>query len=164
MKKIVLLSFIAAILFSCGQASKTQEAKQDDTLKEAVILSVDDLMAQAPNLADKEIIVKGTVMHVCKEGGVRCFLMGSSEDITIRVEAGEKIGAFSQEQMGSELQIVGILKEVTTAAEAHNPGSEHGDGEMNESEETQEAHSIIAENQAASERQFYIQGVAVKEL
>lgn len=162
MKKLVLLSIVAAFLFSCGQAPKNQEAKKEEPLKEAVVLSVDDLLAQASDLADKEVVVKGTVMHVCQEGGHRCFLMGSSEEFTIRVEAGEKIGAFQQEQMGSELQIVGVLKEVKTEAEAHNPGAEHG--EVTEDEETQNAHNILAENQAAVEREFFIEGIAVKEL
>lgn len=164
MKKIVLLSFIAAFLFSCGQAPKTQETKQDEPQVEAVVLSIDDLLAQATDLADKEVVVKGTVMHVCQEGGQRCFLMGSGENVTIRVEAGEKIGAFKQEQMGSELQIVGILKEVKTEAEAHNPGAEHGEGVMQENAETAGAHKILAENQAATEREFFIEGMLVKEL
>lgn len=164
MKKIVLLSFVVALLFSCGQAPKKQDVKQEEPQKEVVVLTVDDLLTQAPDLADKEVVVKGTVMHVCQQGGQRCFLMGSSEDVTIRIEAGEKIGAFSQEQMGSELQIVGVLKEVKTEADAHNPGAEHGDGEMTENEETQNAHKIIAENQAAAEREFFIEGIAVKEM
>ncbi len=162
MKNLVLLSIVAAFLFSCGQAPKNQEAKNEEPLKEAVVLSIDDLLAQASDLADKEVVVKGTVMHVCKEGGARCFLMGSGEEITIRVEAGEKIGAFTQEQMGSEVQIVGILKEVKSEAEAHNPGAEHG--EATEDAETQDAHKILAENQAAAEREFFIEGIAVKEL
>jgi len=164
MKKIVLLSFIAAFMFSCGQAPKKQEAKQPEPQKEAVVLSIDDVLAQAPELADKEVVVKGTVMHVCQEGGQRCFLMGSGEEFTIRVEAGEKIGTFKQEQMGSELQIIGILKEVKTEAEAHNPGAEHGEGQMQENAETQDAHKILAENQASAEREFFIEGIAVKEL
>ena len=162
MKKIVLISFVAALLFSCGQSPKTQETKQEATQVEATVLSIDDVLAQAPDLADKEVVVKGTVMHVCQEGGQRCFLMGSGEDVTIRIEAGEKIGAFKQEQMGSELQIVGILKEVKTAAEAHNPGKH--EGEMQENEETQDVHKILAENQASTEREFFIEGIAVKEL
>jgi len=163
MKKIVLLSFIAALLFSCGQAPKKQEAKQETPQIEATVLSIDDVLAQASDLADKEVVVKGTVMHVCQEGGQRCFLMGSGEEVTIRIEAGEKIGAFKQEQMGSELQIVGILKEVKTAADAHNPG-EHGEAAMQEDSETQNAHKVLAENQASAEREFFIEGIAVKEL
>jgi hypothetical protein len=163
MKKIVLLSFIAALLFSCGQAPKSQENKQESPQLEASVLSIDDVLAQASELADKQVVVKGTVMHVCQEGGQRCFLMGSGEEVTIRVEAGEKIGAFKQEQMGSDLQIVGILKEVKTEADAHNIG-EHSEGEAKENAEMQSAHKILAENQAAVEREFFIEGLEVKEL
>ncbi len=165
MKKIALIGFLAVFLFSCGQqANKQEELKSENAQIEAISLSVDQLLEQAPELADREVVVKGTVMHVCQQGGQRCFLMGSNEDITIRVEAGEKIGAFKQEQMGSELEIVGMLKEVKTEADAHNPGAEHGEMENEEDAETQEAHKILAENQAEAERVFFIEGVTYKEL
>jgi len=168
MKKIALLSIAAVFMFACGQQAKKQEAKTVETEKATVVLTIDEVLEQADDLADKEVVVKGTVMHVCKHGGGRCFLMGSNEDITIRVEAGEKIGAFEQEHMGSDLQIVGILKEVKTEADAHNPGKEHGeDGEVeahDEDVETEEAHAIIAENQEAAEKVFFIEGLKMKEL
>lgn len=164
MKKVALISLFAVILFACGQQTKTQEAKVEAE-KSAVVLSVDDLLQKAPELADNEVVVKGTVFHVCQQGGERCFLMGSTEDISIRVEAGEKLGAFTQEQMGSELEITGILKEVLTEADAHNPGKEHGgeEGEV-EDAETEAAHEVLAENQAAAERVFFIEGLKVKEM
>ncbi len=155
---------LAVILFACGQQPKTQEAKVEAE-KSAVVLTVDDLLQKAPELADNEVVVKGTVFHVCQQGGERCFLMGSTEDISIRVEAGEKLGAFTQEQMGSELEITGILKEVLTEADAHNPGKEHGEeeGEV-EDAETAAAHEVLADNQAAAERVFFIEGLKVKEM
>ena len=164
MKKIVFVSLLAIVLFACGQKANKAENKSAEVPKEAVVLTVDELLEQAPELADQEVVVKGTVFHVCQQGGQRCFLMGSSEDQSIRIEAGEKIGAFKQEQMGSELEITGFLKEVKTEADAHNPSGEHGEGEHAEDAETQEAHSIIAENQAAAERVFFIEGASVKEL
>jgi len=65
--------------------------------------------------------------------------------------------------MGSELEIVGILKEVKTEADAHNPGAEHGEGEASEDSVTENAHQIIAENQEAAERVFFVEGLKVKE-
>jgi len=164
MKKIAFIGLLAMFLFSCGQQANKQELKSENTQVEALSLTVDQLLEQAPELADQQVVVKGTVMHVCQQGGQRCFLMGSNEDITIRIEAGEKIGAFKQEQMGSELEIVGLLKEVKTEADAHNPGAEHGEMENAEDAETQEAHKILAENQEAAERVFFVEGVTVKEL
>jgi len=164
MKKIALLFIVATIAFACGQSTGKQTATQEEAPKAATVLTVDDLLAQASDLADQEVVVKGTVFHVCQEGGQRCFLMGSGEEITIRVEAGEKIGAFTQEQMGSELQITGILKEVKTEADAHNPGAEHGEAEGEKDAETQAAHNVLAENQAAVEKVFFIEGMSVKEM
>lgn len=166
MKKLALLSLIVVFMISCGQSTKKQETKSAETENATVVLSVDELLEQATDLVDNEVVVKGTVFHVCQHGGQRCFLMGSTEDISIRVEAGEKIGAFSQEQMGSDLEIVGILKEVKTEADAHNPGKEHGEAggeEHEETAETSEAHKIIAENQEAAEVVFFIEGLKVKE-
>lgn len=161
MKKTILISLFALFLFSCGNSTKQESATADEP-NASVAITVDDLYANAADLEDKEVVIKGTVTHVCKEGGARCFLMGSTEDKLIRVEAGEKIGAFNQEQMGSELEIVGIFKMVKTEAQAHNPGQEHGAGK--EDAETSEAHNVIAKAQEASEVQYFIEGVKVKEL
>ncbi|NQU55399.1 MAG: hypothetical protein HQ522_23020 [Bacteroidetes bacterium] len=167
MKNLALFAVLALILFSCGnQKSKKQIVEQ--TKPEVLVLSVDELYENAGDLTDKEVVVKGTVMHVCKEGGQRCFIMGSNEDINVRIEAGEKIGAFNQELMGSDVEIVGILIQVKTEAEAHNPG-QHENGELAEGEhkedtETDNAHKVIAESQDASEIVYFIEGLKFKEL
>ncbi len=159
MRKLAFLGIIGFLLFGCGSQNK----KQQETFEQAaVVLSVDELYQNAPDLVDKEVIVKGTVMHVCKEGGARCFLMGSTEDKIIRVEAGEKIGAFKQEQLGSDLEIMGILKVVKTEADAHNPGREHG-AEDSADSAVASAHKVIAEAQEAAEVVYFIEGMKVKE-
>lgn len=158
MKNLLIISVIAFLFFSCGNATKKQEAEQ------VVVLTVDQLYAQADSLTDKEVVVKGTVFHVCKEGGARCFLMGSNENINIRVEAGEKIGAFTQEQKGSELEITGILKVVKTEADAHNPGKEHGtEGEKADTTANNE-HAVLAAAIDSVEVVYFIEGLAVKEV
>lgn len=167
MKNLALISLFTLFFFGCGNSSKNQEkSAASEPVIDVVVLSVDQLYESAAENVDKEIVVKGTVMHVCQQGGQRCFIMGSNEDINIRIEAGEKIGAFSQELMGSELEIVGVLKEVKTEADAHNPGKEHGTetAQNEETAETAEAHKIIAEAQESAEVVYFIEGVKVKEL
>ena len=68
--------------------------------------------------------------------------------------------------MGSELEIVGVLKQVKTEADAHNPGKEHGEveAEHEEDAETESAHKIIAEAQETAEVVYFIEGVKLKEL
>lgn len=108
MKKALVLILSLVVFLSCINQNKP---KKDEKSGELVVLTVDELHSQGKNLVGKEVLVKGTVTHVCKESGARCFIMGSTEDVSLRIEAG-KIGSFTQEQMGSELQIRGILQEV----------------------------------------------------
>jgi hypothetical protein len=160
MKNLLFFSVIVFFFVSCSSTGK----KQQESEQVKVVLTVEQLYEQASALTDKEVVVKGTVYHVCKEGGARCFLMGSNENINIRVEAGEKIGAFTQEQMGSELEISGILKVVKTEAEAHNPGKEHGaEGEKADSLTTT-AHEVLAAAVDSAEVVYFIEGLAVKEV
>ena len=161
MKKIALLAVIAVFIFSCGNQKSQSEKASEGAEKSAVVYSVDELYANAADFVGKEITVKGTVMHVCKQGGGRCFLMGSNEDFNIRVEAGEKIGTFSQEQMGSDLTITGIFKEVKTEADAHNPAREHGEEEHDHDEESEEAHRIIAEAEDKAEVVYFMEGLTI---
>jgi hypothetical protein len=160
MKIHVLLSVIVILFFGCGNQSKKQ---QEAIEQPVVVLTVDELYQKAPDMVDKEVVIKGTVMHVCKEGGARCFLMGSNENINVRVEAGEKIGAFKQEQMGSDLEIVGILKEVKTEADAHNPITEKSSEETVDSVRAA-AHQVIDAAQKAAEVVYFIEGLTVREL
>ena len=162
MKNLLWLSFLLFLVFGCSNQNKNQQ-KTSEQPAEAVVLTVDELYSNAADLVDKEVVVKGTVMHVCKEGGARCFLMGSTEDKNIRVEAGEKIGAFKQEQMGSDLEIVGILKEVKTEAEAHNPIVEQNGSKEPADSVRAAAHQVIADAQEAAEVVYFIEGLKVKE-
>ena len=160
MNKLVLISLLSVLFFGCNNQSK--QNKNEAVEENATVYSVDDLYSNAAELEGKEVVVKGTVMHVCKQGGGRCFLMGSTEDMNIRVEAGEKIGAFSQEQMGSDLTITGILKEVRTEGDAHNPAREHGEEDHNQDEEADEAHRIIADAKGGYEVVYFIDGLKIQ--
>ena len=102
----VLLSLV--VLFSCTNQAKQ---KKDEKSAELTALTVEELQAQGKDLVGKEVLVKGTVTHVCKEAGARCFVMGSTEDVSIRIEAG-RIGSFTQEQMGNDILVRGTLQEV----------------------------------------------------
>lgn len=113
MKKTLFALLAVAVLFSCtSQSTQKKDEKQAPT----IALSVDEIQTKGKELVGKEVMVKGTVTHVCKEAGARCFIMGSTEDISLRIEAGT-IGSFTQEQMGSDIQVRGILREVQLSEE-----------------------------------------------
>ncbi len=128
MKKLALILAAGFFLFSCGSQPKSTVET------ETVVLTVDDLFASATNFVDQEIVISGLVTHVCKHGGQRCFVMGSSDDISIRVEAGDLIDAFKQEYVGDELKITGILRMVppeggyACSDDGEDHDHSHGDG------------------------------------
>ena len=161
MKKLILLSLLGGVFWGCNNPQKTSEDQA--TEKAAVVYSIDELYAKALELEGKEVVVKGTVMHVCRHGGGRCFLMGSTEDMNIRVEAGEKIGAFSQEQMGSDLTVQGIFKEVKTEADAHNPQEPHEGEEAGTGHDSgaDEAHRVISGSREEGKPVYFIEGLQI---
>ena len=164
MRKLILFAFVATVLFGCNNQKKQETSESSTPVSEEVVYTIDDLYSNAANMVDKEVVIKGTVMHVCQQGGERCFLMGSNEDVNIRIEAGDKIGAFSQELMGSDLEVIGVLKEVKTEADAHNPGQHSGSETEAVNAETENAHQVIAEAQEKSEVVYFIEGIKAKEL
>ena len=161
MKLSVLLLLVAVCLFSCGDGNKNKESEGEIDGLTDVVYSIDELYENSAELEGKEITVKGIVMHVCKQGGGRCFLMGSNENFNIRIEAGEKIGAFRQEQMGNELTIRGIFKEVKTAADAHNPSREHADTDHEHDEQAEEAHRVIVKAQERADVVYFMEGIRI---
>ncbi|MGQ7869891.1 hypothetical protein [Sunxiuqinia sp. sy24] len=108
MKKLSFVLGILLIVAACQQSPKKAESNSD----ELTVFTVDEIQQKGDDYIGKEVLITGMVSHVCKHSGERCFLMGSGEDVTIRVEAGNKIGSFNQEQMGSDLKVKGVLQEI----------------------------------------------------
>ena len=103
MKQIFLL-VVAFALFSCNMQ---RSASLDDALE------LDNLLLLADQNLNDTVTVIGHVIHTCKHSGQKCFIVGESQKISLRVEAGEKIGGFSADLEGSKLAITGVLKAQT---------------------------------------------------
>lgn len=180
MKKTMVLLFSLVVLFSCTNQTKQ---KKDEKSAELTVLTVDELQAQGKDLVGKEVMVKGTVTHVCKEAGARCFVMGSTEDISIRIEAG-RIGSFTQEQMGSDIQVRGTLKEVQldeedlaemekSAAAGESANKDHalghdgpamhsvdgGHDSINQSKKIEEMNQKLADSKEGYVPVYYLEGI-----
>jgi hypothetical protein len=74
-------------------------------------MGVDSLLKRAEALVGDTIVIDGVCTHICQHGGKKIFLMGSDDTWTIRIEAGDNIGRFSQETVNSIVEVKGILKE-----------------------------------------------------
>jgi len=104
-KKALGIIAIAVLLYSCG-------TKQSETENTTEKISVDNLMADIDNYIDKDMLVCGTVSHVCSHGGKRLFLIGENPDFVIKVTPNNEIGVFSKELEGSFVHVYGKVQEL----------------------------------------------------
>ena len=108
-KKALGILAVASLLVSCGTQQKNDK---EGTEKEKTAITVDNLLAEITNYIDKDIVVVGTVNHVCEHGGKRMFIMGEDPDIAIKITPNDEIGIFEKELEGSHVIITGIVKEL----------------------------------------------------
>ncbi len=116
MKNSIILSIgMALLVISCNQKESNQAGvagtSQKIEVKEVNPYSLDSLLLNAEALVGKKVMVHGYVTHACKHSGQRCFLADESQKFTLRVEAGGEIESFSQELIGSQIEVTGILQE-----------------------------------------------------
>src|SRR5210317_615073 len=96
---IVLLISLA----SCN-TNKTENKAEEATIKNEIALK--DFDTEAANFIEQEVRISGIVDHVCKHGGKKLLLV--SNDAQVHVTSDER---FSEDLIGSEINLVGIVKE-----------------------------------------------------
>ncbi|GHT64127.1 hypothetical protein AGMMS50239_21290 [Bacteroidia bacterium] len=114
MKQLFLFAVLAVALFSCSGNKKTETLAENTPATvdgQLPVFGLDSLMKVADRELDKNVKVTGYVTHTCKHSGKRCFIVGESQAIAMRVEAKGDIGGFNRELVGSKIEVSGILKE-----------------------------------------------------
>ncbi len=109
MKHLILIILLIPLTFGCN-SGKTEKTQTPISVKEVITL--------ADEKVDQELVITGTVNHVCSHSGRRCFLIDDTGEHSIRVEAAGEIENFEKELIGKNIRVTGILKEDRfTAAE-----------------------------------------------
>lgn len=110
-KFMVAATLIAALVTttSCGNRNKQSQSEKTELAAPAA-LSVDNLLAHADSLANREVTIEGICTHTCKHGATKIFPMGSDDTKTIRVEAGP-LGSFDTKCINAIVTVTGTLKE-----------------------------------------------------
>jgi hypothetical protein len=104
---LFIILFIFAIV-ACNTGNKEEANKNvSDTTKVSVLT----FLQQADSLIEKPVIIEGTVLHTCKHGGKRLFLVDGNDSIRVEVTAGPSITSFDESIVGSRIRISGLLKE-----------------------------------------------------
>lgn len=108
-KKLFPIIIISIFLIaSCNQGTneKSGENKADTAL--LTVLSFD---TSAHSFVDKPVIIEGTVLHLCKHGGKRMFLVDGTDSVRVEITAGPDITKFEETLIGSRVRVFGTLKE-----------------------------------------------------
>ncbi|MBR4519933.1 MAG: hypothetical protein IKO63_00795 [Paludibacteraceae bacterium] len=119
MKKLFLMMAVALVTFTACQ----KQAEQAQ-----VVYSIDEVYAQADELAGDTIYFEGICSHLCKHGGRKAFLMGSDESRILRVE-GAKMGNFAPECINNLVRVRGVLHAIEIIPEEceSTDGLKHGE-------------------------------------
>ena len=113
-KLFTFLTLAVALSFaSCQGNQKKAQAEEAvaEVKSEAVVLTPEKVIADGATLVGQEVEIKGTVNHVCRHGGKKCRLAGTTEGAWIQVMARGEIKEFAKELIGTEIVVKGTVKE-----------------------------------------------------
>jgi hypothetical protein len=100
----VILIAIAA----CNQGNKDSSANTKNDTTRIAILTFEK---QADSCVNKPVIIEGTVLHLCKHGGKRMFLVDATDSIRVEITTGPKIAKFDDALVGSKVRVIGTMRE-----------------------------------------------------
>lgn len=101
----------AALFMACNRSGKNNDTALDtDRGSEALMVSVEEIVAQPANFNGKEVAISGLVTHVCREGGQKCFVVGQDGETQIRIVPGGDIDEFKIDIEGSTVSFRGMFK------------------------------------------------------
>ena len=104
MKKLLAVLMIVSTigLVSC---------KNDGSADYKDAMTVEQMQEKFAELVGKEVKVTGSVVHVCKHGGTKMFLMGQDTNISIKIDAGESGNFKADEVEGMDVGVIGTVVE-----------------------------------------------------
>jgi len=108
-KKLFLLLFVAVLFTACNNAPSTEGEKVST---EAETLTVDSLLTNIDKLVGQEVVIVGTVDHVCKHGGGKLVIYTASPENGLHVMATDESGKFRADEIADELiEVKGTVDE-----------------------------------------------------
>jgi hypothetical protein len=109
MKKLFLLLAIAAIISTGNTGCKNKGKQGADSA--SVSITVDSFLASPEKWAGKDVVMMGTVSHICKHSGKKLFLFGADGEKTVKIYAGGDQATFDIKYEGTDIEITGTVIE-----------------------------------------------------
>jgi len=126
-KKLLALLIVALFVVSCACCRKEVSTfGEEPTLKKSA--NITELNANPANYVDKDVLVSGTVVDMCKHAG--CWVEIEQKDKSrILCKSMGDVVTFPQETLGKEITLQGTLMydpNAPGAVEGKHEGSEEG--------------------------------------
>lgn len=109
MKKLFFLLIIAVLIIGNNSGCKNHGDKSADSTKTAI--TVDSFLLTPEAWAGKDIVIAGTVSHICKHSGKKLFLFGANPEMTVKINAGDNMSTFDIKYEGNDVEISGTVIE-----------------------------------------------------
>jgi hypothetical protein len=102
MQKIFAIILSVLIFIACSENKQQAELAS---------ITVTDITAKTSEYVGKTVSLTGTVVHVCKHGGKRLFMVGEDSKQRFKVTAGTGVGSFDVKLEGSDIVVTGLVEE-----------------------------------------------------
>jgi len=120
MKKLTFLALISFILVSAGTlfAQDNMKARQAAVSADSKVMVVtpEKFQAYATENVGKEVEIQGMVVHVCRHGGKKLFIIGEDPEIRVKITASEIVSVFEPDLEGSTIYVKGIIEPIEEEA------------------------------------------------
>jgi len=111
-KYLVALVALVFVLSACeNQQNKEAASEEVVVVEEIVPVSLSDFEVKAEELVGKQVMLSGTVDHVCKHGGQRMFVIETGSEGRVKITPDENIAAFKTDLEGQSVKLIGIVEE-----------------------------------------------------
>jgi hypothetical protein len=119
MKKITALAIISFFMLAGITA----------TAQEVAVIKPSDFPDKAEQYMGQKIQIEGMVVHVCKHGGKKMFIVGDDPDIRVKIDASDEVSVFDMELEGNTVMVQGIVQpmdvEPIPEEEQHDQDEDH---------------------------------------
>ncbi len=111
MKKIFFLSVIIAFVCINNSGCKNRDQQNADSTKVSNVMTVDSFLIAPDKWEGKEIVLTGTISHICKHSGKKLFLFSNNPEKTVKINAGGDFSTFDIKQEGLDVELTGTVIE-----------------------------------------------------
>jgi hypothetical protein len=131
-KNVLLILVVTAFLWACGGQSTTSQdqtavVEEEIVSAEPQVIALADFKTKAGSLVGQEVVLEGTVIHVCKHGGKKMFITADDPDVRIKITVDDETAAFDPELEGSNVKVLGIVEEIEVESSGEGQNAEEGE-------------------------------------